>query len=402
MSFLKNVSICDERIDKTISRALMSTFIILTFQYLILISFDLLGSSAASLVQSISKIIVGLIFLIALPHVLKRKLNLFIIVYGLAIITFGYNYLVFPENHTYLINIIFPFFFMALPSFIYVLSIERLEIFEEITNKSAFVIFILGIIAAILILTGNASAGAYSMSLSYYMLLPALVFLGKVFERGKVHFIVYSIIALIVIVALGSRGTLLCIVIYTFLRVVSPKQKFTSVKFMIYGILTLSITIIIYNYDRILLYFNELFLSYGIQSRTLALLLQGEINLSGRDTIIQTVWSEIKLSPILGIGLAGDARLARSGYAHNFFIEVIGNFGIPVGMLLIGILLTIILLSLIRSNYYDMIVLWISIGFVHLTVSSSYITDLKFWVFFGVLLISLKGLINTKQEIKRG
>lgn len=400
MSLLNNANIHDKRLDKIISTALMSSFIVLTFQYLILISFNLLGSSSASLVQTSSKIMVGLIFVIALPHVLKRKLKLFIIVYGLAIIIFGYNFLVFPENHPYLINLVFPFFFMALPSFIYVLSIKKLEVFEEITNKSAFIIFIFGTIIGILIFTGNASVGVYSMSLSYYMLLPALVFLGKVFDRGQIIFIVYFIIALIVILALGSRGALLCIVIYTFLRVVSPKQKFASVKLVVYSISTLAITLSILNYERILLYINQLFLGFGIQSRTITLLLQDEVHLSGRDSIIQIVWSEIIQSPFLGIGLAGDTRVSGSSYVHNFFIEVIGNFGTLVGILLIGILLVIILLSLIRSNYYNIIVLWISLGFVHLTISGSYITDLKFWIFFGVLLLSLRGLINSKNKVK--
>jgi len=386
------------RIDKIISVAIMSSFIVLTLQYFILISFSLSGTSSAYFVQMLSKIIVGLIFSLALPYVLKRKLKLFILLYGFGVVVFGYNFLVFPENHSYLINLIFPFFFMALPSFIYVLSLRNLEVFKLITEKIAFIIFILGTFLWILIFTGNAIAGVYSMSLSYYMLLPALVFLGKVFEGNKPVFIIYFLIALMVILAFGSRGALLCITIYVILRVASPKQKFSSTKILIYGVAGIILVISILNYERILLYINKMFLEYGIQSRTINLLLQDEVSLSGRDSIVQTVWNEIILSPILGIGVAGDFRIIEGSYVHNFIIEVMGNFGIPVGILLLGFLMLILVTTISFSKNYNLIALWISLGFVHLMMSSSYIIDVKFWIFFGILILSLGELINNKSK----
>lgn len=386
------------KIDKIISIALMSSFVVLTFQFFILISFNLLGTSFASLVQMSSKIIVGLIFAIALPYVLKRKKTLFILIYGCGIVVFGYNILFFPENHFYLINIIFPFFFMALPSFIYVLSLKDIEIFKNITEKIAYIIFSLGIAIGVLIFMGNASAGAYSMSLSYYMLLPALVFIGKVFDSGRIMSLIYFLLSFMVMLAMGSRGAILCIVIYIFLRIVSPRQKFSFLKIFIYGTSAITLLLSILNYEQILLYINKFFLEYGIHSRTIMLLLQDELHLSGRDSIIKIVWDRIEQSPFLGIGLAGDTRVLGHSYVHNFFIEVMGNFGIPLGILIIGILLFTLFTILIFSKNYNLVALWVSLGFAHLMMSSSYIIDLKFWIFFGILIFTLRELIRNKRK----
>lgn len=395
LEFKKNQEL---RIDKIISIALMSSFIVLTFQYLILTTFNLLGTPTASLVQTGSKVVVGFIFVIALPYVLKRKLKLFVIIYGLAIIIFGYNFLVFPENYSYLMNIVFPFFFMALPSFIYMLSLNNLMVFEKIVEKTAFLIFIFGAVLGILLFTGIASAGAYSMPLSYYMLLPALIFLGKLFDKGHWIFIIFFAVALTVILALGSRGALLCIAVYMILRVISPKQKLSAAKLIAYGSSAIIIVLGITNLERVLLFLNRSFLEFGIQSRTIRLLLEDAIYLSGRDNISEIVMSSIYQSPFLGIGIAGDTRVLGNSYVHNFFMEVLGNFGFPFGIFLISILLIVLIITLSLSNYYNLIVLWMSLGFVHLMVSSSYITDIKFWIFLGVLLSAFKKLTKKNKE----
>ena len=388
------------KIDKIISSALMSSFIVLTFQYLILISFNLLETSYAPLIQTISKVMVGLIFVITLPFVLRRNLKIFMIIYGFGIILFSYNFLVFPENHAYMIHLMFPFFFVALPSFIYVVSINNLEVFSEVTAKAALLIFALGTFLGILIFTGNSSVGVYSMALSYYMLLPALLFLGKVFDKGSIIFTIYFIIALIVILALGSRGALLCITVYAILRVVSPRQRISMSKVFIYIVTMITLILGFLYYKNILLFISKLFLEYGIQSRTIYLLLQDELYLSGRDSIIQSVWSEIIQSPLLGIGLAGDSRISGGSYVHNFIIEIMGNFGIPIGILLLCILMSIVFTTLRFSKDYNLIALWLCLGLVHLMVSGSYIIDIKFWILLGILYKTIH--LNRSYEIKGG
>ena len=98
--------------DQKISIAIMASFIVLTIQYFLLIYFNLIGTGIGSGIQLFSKVMVGVLFLYALPAVLKRSLGKFIGVYFVAILIFLVNYLFFPQNHLYLKQLIFPLFGM--------------------------------------------------------------------------------------------------------------------------------------------------------------------------------------------------------------------------------------------------------------------------------------------------
>lgn len=59
--------------DTKICWALMSSFLILTLQYVVLICYNLLETSVGANIQLLSKGFVGLAYLYALPAVLKRE-----------------------------------------------------------------------------------------------------------------------------------------------------------------------------------------------------------------------------------------------------------------------------------------------------------------------------------------
>lgn len=112
-----NINKCDIG-DKRISIAIMSSFVVLTIQYLILIYFNLIDTNLGSIVQLISKVLVGFFYLIALPTVFKRNKITFAGIYFIVVFLFLFNYLVFDKNWPYLQTIIFPLFlYVFLPSY---------------------------------------------------------------------------------------------------------------------------------------------------------------------------------------------------------------------------------------------------------------------------------------------
>lgn len=129
--------------DQKISIAIMASFIVLTIQYFLLIYFNLIGTGIGSGIQLFSKIMVGVLFLYALPAVLKRSLGKFIGVYFVAILIFLINYLFFPQNHLYLKQLIFPLFGMCLPAFIYTMSLRDLDVFKRVMVKASYLVFFL-------------------------------------------------------------------------------------------------------------------------------------------------------------------------------------------------------------------------------------------------------------------
>lgn len=391
----KNI-IKDKSDDKKISMALISSFVILTIQYFILIYFNLLGTSAGARVQLLSKILVGIAFAYALPIVLRRNKIKFMATYFIGIFIFSIHYLFFAENQVYLKGLIFPFFFMCLPAFVYSISLSDWDVLKQNMKKASVLIFTLGVILGTLIFSGKLSVGAYSMSLSYYMLLPAVIFLEEFIEKFSLKAFLFSITSVIVILALGSRGAILCIIVFVVLK--SIRFNLTNSK-ILFNLIAIGIIIPSFIYlEYILKFIYNLLLNFGIESRSILLFLREDVHLSGRDYIYQNTIRGIAESPILGLGLGGDRQINGGGYVHNFFLEVLANFGLIVGGMLLVVMMLLILKSLLVNDKkkYSMVIIWLSIGFVQLMISSSYLIDINFWILLG-LLVKVT-MINTKSN----
>ena len=375
--------------DKKICLALMSSFVILAGQYLILIYFNLLETAIGTNIQLLSKVTVGLAYLYALPSVFKRSKKIFFILYGITMIIFMIHYLCFPENRVFIISLIIPFFLMVLPSFIYALSIKNFLIFKNFVEKSSHVIFLIGSLISISILLRRSVIASYSMSLAYYMLLPSLTFLDKLFEKFSVKYSFSFILSLLVIILLGSRGPLFCITMFFFLRIFRSFKKISYVKaILLSSTLGIFMVIFIFFKDIVNTLYNVL-LHHGIYSRTLYLLSDNRgFYLSGRFPIYQGIIAEIMNNPFLGIGLGGDRRITNGTYAHNLFIELICNFGFIIGGIFIISILYLILYSLQYKNNtkYTLSLLWIALGFIPLMVSGSYLISISFAIFLGILV----------------
>lgn len=377
--------------DKKIGIALLTSFVVLTIQYFILIFFNLMDTANGSKVQFLSKAIVGVIYLYALPVVINRNIYKLVGIYCIAIFVFLLNFIFFPENHPYIKEVIFPFFFMCLPAFVYSMSLDDLNILKKIMKKSSLIVFIFGTILFVLTLSGKVSIGVYSMELSYYMLLPAIMFIDELLENFSPKTMLASLISIMVILSLGSRGALICIVLFIVLKLIRFGFNMTYKKFF-YSLLIIGtiMTSLIY-FENILKYIDNVLMSFGIRSRSIQIFLSGDVHLSGRDNIYQNIIREIYSNPILGIGLAGDRRFTDTGYAHNFFLEVLSNFGVVFGSIILIILIFIIMRKLLTVNdgKYNMILVWLSLGFVPLLVSSSYLINIKFWIFMGLIISGL-------------
>ncbi|MBU5427910.1 O-antigen ligase family protein [Tissierella pigra] len=383
--------------DKKICIAIMSSFSILTIQYLILVYFNLIDTSIGQMIQLISKGLVGSFYLLALPSVLKRNKIKFIGIYFLAVFVFTFNYVFFNENWIYLKSIIFPLFFTGLPSFIYAYSIKDWDMLIKIMKKTSNIVFVVGTFIGILVFTGNALIGAYSMSLSYYMLLPTIMYMNEFLDKVSLKGGVILGVSLLVILALGSRGAIMCIGVFAILKLVRKIKKLTYTKVLIYLII-LSIMIMgLVFLNEILEYIYNFLLNFGIRSRSIELFLRDDMYLSGRDKLYEYVIEEIFNNPFLGIGLTGDRFILDGGYAHNIFIEILANFGLVIGTIIIITILYIVVKSLFIKDIkkYNMVIVWLSIGFVHLFVSSSYLIDFKFWILLG---LSLK-VVFTKNKL---
>lgn len=386
--------------DRRISVAIMSSFAILTIQYLVLIFLGLTGTSMGGIVQLASKALVGIFYLIALPAVLKRNKNKFIAVYFIAAFIFIINFIFFSENIIYLKQIVFSLFFIGIPSFIYSYSINDWEILMDVMKKTSKIVFLVGTLISLLIFSGFSNVGSYSMSLSYYMLLPATVYINEFFENMSLRNIFASLVSLFVILTLGSRGAILCLGVFIMLKLVKYLKKLTYNKMPLYlSLFAIAGTALIF-FKEILVFAYELLLSFGIRSRSLLLFAEGGIYLSGRDNLYSDVFQAILDNPLFGLGLMGDRFVLGGRYVHNLYMEIVINFGMLFGLLIVLIITYSVIKSLfIKDNKkYNVIIIWLSLGFIHLMVSSTYLTDFKFWIFLGLICSILIKTDETKKD----
>lgn len=384
--------------DKKISRALMASYVVLTIQYFILISFNLMDTESGARVQLLSKLLVGLFFLHALPVVMKKGKIMLIGVYSFSIFLFVLHFWFFSESRIYLGEISFSYFLMCVPAFVYSMCLSDWNVLKENMKKASWIVFGFGTIAGIQIVLSGAIAGTYSMALSYYLLLPAILLMDELFEKFSLKALIGTFVSILVILALGARGAIVCIAVFIVLKMIRPHSKLYYKEIFFYLVAVGSTMLVLFNIKRILVSLNDLLLTFGVQSRSLMLLLnQEEIHLSGREHIYQDVVEEISNHPIVGVGLGGD-RVGGLGYSHNLFLEIGANFGVIIGGMISMVLIILIVRSFfLKKEKNNMVMIWLCLGFVHLMVSGSYLTEMKFWILLG-LLVNVHFFVPSKGE----
>ena len=140
----------------------------------------------------------------------------------------------------------------------------------------------------------------------------------------------------------------------------------------------------------------DLFLSFlsshGIRSRTLQKLLNNELLMSAsREDLSSLGINIIWKSPILGFGAFGD-RLFYEPYIHNFILEVFIDYGIPMGLFLLLLIIIKIVekFKMQKGEERDFLVLLVLGSILPLMVSSSYLIDFRFFFLIGVLVRPVK------------
>ncbi|MGJ5715825.1 O-antigen ligase family protein [Staphylococcus equorum] len=377
-------------LEKILSIAIMSPFVILTVQYFALANSIRLGIDVSFIIQLFSKILVGLILFYALYLLIKHEKLTFILVYLISSAIFLSHYAIFLENRVYIQNLIFPFFFMCLPLFLISLKIRDFETFKNIMFKASAIIYIFGITLSIEDILGIVDIGTYSGPLSNYLLIPTIVFIEKFIDKGHIKCLILSIVSIFFILVLGSRGAILCILFFIAIKFIFLNSKNKAHNIIIKTLVGLFISFILLNYRSMLNMIYIMLSDFGIKSRTIQLFLKEDIYLSGRENLYSKLIDYILNNPILGFGIAGDRKIlsGEAVYAHNIFIEVIGNFGLFLGLLMVIVFITLVLYSLfnIKGEKKKILIIWLSIGFIHLFISSSYLIEMKFWILFGFMI----------------
>jgi O-antigen ligase len=234
------------------------------------------------------------------------------------------------------------------------------------------------------------------MTYSYSIITSACFCLSYGLRNKKHKITILAITGFLCIIFGGARGALLGIIAYIILKVIEILKK-SLVKSLIFSAVSSILFLLIYfNFKNIILFLINIGDKLGIQTRTLNYILTEDlISDQGRIIMYETVWSQIKESPIIGNGLFSDRYFINKYtsygyvYTHNIALEILCHFGIIIG----GIILLVLLYKLISKifsksddvYYYEILYAIIPCGLIQLLFSGSYLSNITFYMLIGLL-----------------
>lgn len=376
--------------DKKIALAIVLQFCLLMSNYAIK---EIMGISDPAIREKISflfMIIVGIMYVKNLNIVLRRIGRRFISVYVLSGIIIMLSWLLSSQN-IYLTEVLFGYFVLCLPNYLYYMAINDKEILLQYLLKSSYYQIIVGLALFAVNIFRNPT---YDMVFSYLLLVPVILLTYKLmsvrFNLLDALLVTSGISAILI---LGSRGPLLSYIVFIIILFLDVNFKGKRTLFhQITSIISAVAVLLILglNIETILFNVDALLKNVNIQSRTLNMMYMAKFYntdfSSGRLDIYKKTLKYIAQKPILGYGIAGDRVLLNGTYPHNIMLEILAQFGIVVG----GIIIVIFMFTWIRGIFLNkkkterhLAIIFMGIGLVQLFVSGSYLTSSNFWLFMA-------------------
>jgi O-antigen ligase len=171
------------------------------------------------------------------------------------------------------------------------------------------------------------------------------------------------------------------------------KNRLKAKALVLFLLSTTLISAIVLNFNFFIKQLNNLLIKYGVQSRTIYLLLSDNIDFStGRSEIFSDTINNIFLNPVLGYGIGGDRVFLNGTYPHNIFLEIIAQFGIVLGGIFSLVLIMYWFIGIfLNKNTIDqhLAIIFAGLGLISLFFSGSYLTSSNFWLFMAICISSI-------------
>ena len=349
--------------------------------------------------NGVANLIISLILLVfILPSMIvvyKRNRQKIILFFLFLLVFIVGNCVLFPNNIGNIEEHIFRIFSVSFICFTIAYSLNRYDYLYAYLLKFAYII----IIAAFFMLVSTSIFGIvgaadteYNMSLSYYCLVPILILIYKLFDSYNVKDILFLMVGVLVLFGMGSRGVFVGIILFILIYNLKDKHKTKKFYITMFTIISLLILILL-NLETIVLLLIEFFEKIGIKSRTLLLLLHGNITSpSNRDVIISEMIEIINSNPFFGIGFLGDLR------SHNIIVESLVFYGVILGSVFnFGVIVLIFNTIFSKYKIKEAILLLIFFcyaipdAFLNLTIWGKDI----FWIYLGLYFsMNRRGVIK--------
>lgn len=233
------------------------------------------------------------------------------------------------------------------------------------------------------------------MTIAYQILFWVFIaFLWEVQNKKRATWVLIGPAMFMLIVG-GSRGALLCLItmlLLTYVFVYLGKVNKKSIKTFVPVLIALAAILVIFNMKNVLGLLEMVTSRMGYNSRVLTQI--SNINFFNNE---DRVGLQMQVIPhlgdkVFGFGLFGDRFLISSGqYIHNFFLELLTDFGLIIGGAIIIYIIVIsfkavkICWSSKNSNAIYFIIISIVFVYVKFMISASYLESTECFFAVGIL-----------------
>jgi len=340
-------------------------------------------------------IIFSFLWIISLKHILNRliknsssKIILFFIFLNLFS-SFINNFTIFNSNLNILFNI-----FISILFFFIGMSIVDYTVFYKLIGWVAILSFFSIILNIFVFKSDFLNSANYNQDYGYILVLTSIVYFDKLNYKVTFFNLIIFTLSFFLIVFLGARGPLLILLVYIILRVVIFSSRIRIfIFFWSFFILSL---IFYFNLD----FLEEISISLNLSTRIFYVIRNFTFFNEERIRLIEISIELFLKNFFFGVGPFVDRILvanelgitsvdiALGYYSHNFFIEILLQYGFFVSIIIFGfiIILTFRILLLKKPIVLKKVFLYfLCIGFLSLFFSSSYIESKFFYLFIGLL-----------------
>lgn len=252
----------------------------------------------------------------------------------------------------------------------------------------------------------NTTMAGYDMRLGFDALLFALLALHFLIDGEKkralpsiIIWVLCAVSNIALILSYGSRGPLIGLVAFAALRFLvyvfgssSSAMRKAVITVSVVGIAVMLVS----SFSDIALAFNHQLNSMGISSRTLEKFLYADVaSDSGRSHIWAALIPRIST---LGNGPFSDQFFLGAGnYCHNFILEIFYDFGVPLGLVVLGLFMWLLVQSFRScgvSPWFPLFLTLFSFCIGRLALSGTFWTETYFWgllAVMGLCVMDLKG-----------
>lgn len=315
-----------------------------------------------------------------------------------CILIFVFEFYAFPKNRAYFEILYQDFLLGALPFYFVGVALrgDDKELVQWMYRVSCvsilaftFYMFFLNQMEGVTLRGGDMD--------SAYNLLPhvclSFYFAMKEFNWRR---LVLFLIGAVCLVMMGTRGAVLCLLIFMFVAVILTKKLRNPI--VILGLVLTALLLLFFDSltNALIDLAYTVANTFGLSTRIFDKMLSGSLmGSSGRQEIRQRITYYLSESTITGLGIYGDVLVAEGLYAHNLILELIAHYGYYIGSLFFIALVVLVWRGISYSikteddNTQLVSFLLLCCSF-KLMLSSSYLREPFLWIMMGYFVALIR------------